>query len=124
MLDSVIHSAIMAGIFAKMPMLDTRLVIFDTNVVDNISSSAKLDAHQRFHRVVHIAAQIYNIRIKNNKPRVKHRDDDYLVGISNKGIVKRAYKDKEEAAAEIVSMEEEVSVQVGGMESQSAPRSK
>ena len=23
-------------------------------------------------------------------------DDDYLVGISNKGIVKRAYKDKEE----------------------------
>ena len=34
MLDSVIHSAIMAGIFAKLPMLETRLVIFDTNVVD------------------------------------------------------------------------------------------
>jgi len=34
MLDSVIHSAIMAGIFAKLPMLDTRLVIFDTQVVD------------------------------------------------------------------------------------------
>lgn len=34
MVDSVIHSAIMAGIFAKLPMLDTRLVIFDTNVVD------------------------------------------------------------------------------------------
>ena len=34
MLDSVIHSAIMAGIFAKMPMLDTKLVIFDTQVVD------------------------------------------------------------------------------------------
>lgn len=34
MMDSVIHSAIMAGIFAKMPMLDTRLVIFDMNVVD------------------------------------------------------------------------------------------
>lgn len=34
MLDSVIHSAITAGIFAKLPMLDTRLVIFDTNVVD------------------------------------------------------------------------------------------
>ena len=34
MLDSVIHSAIMAGIFAKLPMLDTRLIIFDTNVVD------------------------------------------------------------------------------------------
>lgn len=34
MLDSVIHSAIMAGIFAKMPMLRTRLVIFDTEIVD------------------------------------------------------------------------------------------
>lgn len=34
MLDSVIHSAVMAGIFARMPMLDTKLVIFDTNVVD------------------------------------------------------------------------------------------
>lgn len=34
MLDSVIHSAVMTGIFAKLPMLDTRLVIFDTSVVD------------------------------------------------------------------------------------------
>ncbi|MBR4025964.1 MAG: VWA domain-containing protein [Lachnospiraceae bacterium] len=34
MLDSVIHSAIMAGIFAKLPMLQTRLIIFDTQVVD------------------------------------------------------------------------------------------
>lgn len=34
MLDSVIHSAIMAGIFASLPMLDTKLIIFDTNVVD------------------------------------------------------------------------------------------
>jgi Mg-chelatase subunit ChlD len=34
MLDSVIHSAVMASIFAKLPMLDTKLVIFDTNVVD------------------------------------------------------------------------------------------
>lgn len=34
MLSSVIHSAVMAGIFAKMPMLDTILVIFDTAVVD------------------------------------------------------------------------------------------
>lgn len=34
MTDSVIHSAIMAGIFAKLPMLDTKLVIFDTKVVD------------------------------------------------------------------------------------------
>ena len=34
MLQSIIHSAVMAGIFAKLPMLDTRLVIFDTAVVD------------------------------------------------------------------------------------------
>ncbi len=34
MLDSVIHSAVMAGIFAKLPMLEVKLVIFDTNVVD------------------------------------------------------------------------------------------
>ncbi|MDE5872302.1 MAG: VWA domain-containing protein [Lachnospiraceae bacterium] len=34
MMDSVIHSAVMAGIFAALPMLDTKLVIFDTNVVD------------------------------------------------------------------------------------------
>ncbi len=34
MLDSVIHSAVMAGIFAGLPMLNTKLVIFDTNVVD------------------------------------------------------------------------------------------
>lgn len=34
MLDSVIHSAVMAGIFSKLPMLETKLVIFDTNVVD------------------------------------------------------------------------------------------
>lgn len=34
MLGSIIHSAVMAGIFAKMPMLETKLVIFDTSVVD------------------------------------------------------------------------------------------
>lgn len=34
MLDSVIHSAVMAGIFAKLPMLKTNLIIFDTEVVD------------------------------------------------------------------------------------------
>ncbi|WP_374118934.1 VWA domain-containing protein [Clostridium sp. OS1-26] len=34
MLDSVIHSAIMAGIFSKLPMLKTNLVIFDTEIVD------------------------------------------------------------------------------------------
>ena len=34
MLSSIIHSAVMAGIFASLPLLDTRLVIFDTAVVD------------------------------------------------------------------------------------------
>ena len=34
MMDSVIYSAVMAGIFAKLPMLQTSLIIFDTNVVD------------------------------------------------------------------------------------------
>ena len=34
MLDSVIHSAVMAGIFARLPVMDVRLVIFDTSVVD------------------------------------------------------------------------------------------
>lgn len=34
MLPSVIHSAVMAGIFAKLPMLTTHLVLFDTAVVD------------------------------------------------------------------------------------------
>ena len=34
MMESVIYSAVMAGIFAKLPMLETHLVIFDTNVVD------------------------------------------------------------------------------------------
>lgn len=34
MLDSIIHSSVMAGIFAALPDIDTRLVVFDTNVVD------------------------------------------------------------------------------------------
>ncbi len=34
MLGNIIHAAVMAGIFAKMPMLRTKLVIFDTAVVD------------------------------------------------------------------------------------------
>ncbi len=34
MLDSVIHSAVMAGIFAALPMLKTHLVVFDSRVVD------------------------------------------------------------------------------------------
>lgn len=34
MLESVIYSAVMAGIFAKLPMIETNLIIFDTEVVD------------------------------------------------------------------------------------------
>lgn len=34
MLDSVIHSAVMAGIFASLPTIKTDLFIFDTSVVD------------------------------------------------------------------------------------------
>ncbi|MCD6026578.1 MAG: hypothetical protein K0R08_1097 [Solimicrobium sp.] len=34
MLDSVIHSAVMAGILAKLPAFRVKLVIFDTNVID------------------------------------------------------------------------------------------
>lgn len=48
------------------------------------------------------------------KDRLEDIDDDYLIGLSNKGIVKRAYKDKEEVAAQIGEMGEEASVQVGG----------
>lgn len=44
-------------------------------------------------------------------------DDDYLIGISNKGIVKRAYKDMETIPCEIsqktVFEENEVKVHVG-----------
>ena len=34
MAESVIHSAVMAGIFAGLPSLRVKLVVFDTNVVD------------------------------------------------------------------------------------------
>ena len=34
MLDSVIYSAVMAGIFATLPMLKTDLIAFDTSIVD------------------------------------------------------------------------------------------
>jgi len=34
MLESVIYSAIMAGIFSKLPILSVRLIVFDTEVVD------------------------------------------------------------------------------------------
>jgi len=40
-------------------------------------------------------------------------DDDYLAGMANKGIVKRAYKDKEEGNFQIISWGEEAKVRVG-----------
>ena len=47
------------------------------------------------------------------KDRLAEVDDDYLIGLSNKGIVKRAYKDKGEVAAQVQSTGEEASVAVG-----------
>ena len=47
------------------------------------------------------------------KDRLADIDDDYLIGLSNKGIVKRAYKDKGEVAAAVQDMGEEASVKVG-----------
>lgn len=47
------------------------------------------------------------------RERLADVDDDYLIGLSNKGIVKRAYKDKAEITAQIHSMDQEASVEVG-----------
>jgi len=44
-------------------------------------------------------------------------DDDYLIGISNKGIVKRAYKDKQESTESMTVVENcstELKLSVGG----------
>lgn len=40
--------------------------------------------------------------------------DDYLIGISNKGIVKRAYKDKTEGGYQVLAFGEESEVSAGG----------
>ena len=45
--------------------------------------------------------------------RLADVDDEYLVGLSNKGIVKRAYKDKEETCVEVDTPGEEAGVRVG-----------
>lgn len=47
------------------------------------------------------------------KNRLADVDDEYLIGLANKGIVKRAYKDKEEGSAEIRKIGEEAEVKVG-----------
>mgnify|MGYP001065641182 CR=1 FL=1 len=41
-------------------------------------------------------------------------DDDYLIGMANKGIVKRAYKDMEAGDYKVVSADGEAEVSVGG----------
>ncbi len=52
--------------------------------------------------------------MNNWKTLLENVDDDYLTGMANKGIVKRAYKDKEEGNYQVLSMEEEAKVCVGG----------
>ena len=41
-------------------------------------------------------------------------EEEYLIGLTNKGIVKRACKDKEKADIKILKLEEEVTLQVDG----------
>lgn len=48
------------------------------------------------------------------RSRLADVDDDYLIGIANKGIVKRAYKDKEEGNYKVLSLDAEAEVSVGG----------
>ncbi len=48
------------------------------------------------------------------KEILREADEDYLIGISNKGIVKRAYKDKEEGNYEVLSFGSDAIVRVGG----------
>ncbi|MDE7014836.1 MAG: hypothetical protein K2P19_09220, partial [Kineothrix sp.] len=48
------------------------------------------------------------------KEILKEADEDYLIGIANKGIVKRAYKDKKEGGYEVLSSGDEAVVRVGG----------
>lgn len=50
----------------------------------------------------------------NWKKQLAEIDDEYLIGLTNKGIVKRAYKDKETAVVKILKSEEEAALQVDG----------
>ncbi len=51
--------------------------------------------------------------IENWSKLLAEVDDVYLTGIANKGIVKRAYKDKEEGSYEVLSLGKEAKVRVG-----------
>ncbi len=50
----------------------------------------------------------------NWKKQLAEIDDEYLIGLTNKGIVKRAYKDKETTVVKILKSEEEAALQVDG----------
>jgi len=54
-----------------------------------------------------------NNSMNNWKSILADVDDDYLIGLANKGIVKRAYKDKEEGNVTVLKIEEEAKVKVG-----------
>lgn len=48
------------------------------------------------------------------KKQLAEINDEYLIGLTNKGIVKRSYKDKESAAIKMIKAADEVSLQVDG----------
>ena len=48
------------------------------------------------------------------KKQLAEIDDAYLTGLTNKGIVKRAYKDKETAVVKVLKLEEEAALQADG----------
>lgn len=48
------------------------------------------------------------------KTQLAETEDEYLIGLTNKGIVKRAYKDKETAVVKILKTEDEAALQVDG----------
>lgn len=48
------------------------------------------------------------------KKQLAEIDDEYLIGLTNRGIVKRAHKDKETAVVKILKLEEEAALQVDG----------
>ena len=48
------------------------------------------------------------------KTQLAETGDEYLIGLTNKGIVKRAYKDKESACVEFVQVADEAVLKVDG----------
>ena len=50
----------------------------------------------------------------NWKTQLAETGDEYLIGLTNKGTVKRAYKDKESACVKIMETAEEAVLQVDG----------